>query len=137
MCSLPRLESAGQQEVIVKAWFEGDFEGFKKTHANAYFCNVIKYLTKGHPHKINKFCEGIPGVHPPHTLVKGFIELAHPKGSDRHAILRDILTTYTDNEIIRCDIFVVEAEFVRRHKSMIADGSCKFLCPDGNKLWGN
>jgi hypothetical protein len=51
---------AGQQEVIVKAWFEGDFEGFKKTHGNAYFCNVIKYRTKVTLTKLISFVRAYP-----------------------------------------------------------------------------
>jgi hypothetical protein len=61
----------------MQSWFEGDFEGFKKTHGNAYFCNVLAYLTRQHEHKKNKMCQGIPGVHEPHTF-EGNITLAHP-----------------------------------------------------------
>jgi hypothetical protein len=33
------------------------------------------------------------------------------------------------------DVFVIEKEFLRIHEQMIADGSCKFLCPPANKIW--
>jgi hypothetical protein len=121
----------------MKSWFEGDFEGFKKTHGNAYFCNVLAHLTRQNEHKRNKTCQGIPGVHEAHTF-GGNITLAHPYGAERHDILKELLTPHTDsNGRISVDVFVVEKEFKRIHEKMIADGSCRFLCPPANTLWGS
>jgi hypothetical protein len=121
----------------MQSWFEGDFDGFKKTHGNAYFCNVLAYLTRQHEHKKNKTCQGIPGVHEPHTF-QGNITLAHPYGAERHDILKDLLVPHTSSDgRIRVDIFVVEKEFVDIRKKMIADGACRFLCPPANALWGS
>ena len=121
----------------MQSWFEGDFEGFKKTHGNAYFCNVLAYLTRQHEHKKNKTCQGIPGVHEPHTF-EGNITLAHPYGAERHDILKELLAPHTDsNGRIRVDVFAIEGKFIRIHEKMIADGSCRFLCPTANKRWGS
>jgi hypothetical protein len=120
----------------MKSWFEGDFEGFKKILGNAYFKNVVACLTRQHEHKRNKRCEGIPGVHEAHTFA-GNITLAHPYGKETHDILEELLATHTDsNGRIWVDVFAVEKEFIRIHEKMIADGSCRFLCPPANKLWG-
>jgi hypothetical protein len=121
----------------MKSWFEGDFEGFKKTLGNAYFNNVVAYITRQHQHKKNKWCEGIPGVHEAHTYT-GNITLAHPYESEKNDILKVLLTPFTDrNGQIFVDLFRIEKEFIRIHKSMIADGSCKFLCPPANNLWSS
>lgn len=121
----------------MESWFEGDFEGFKKTLGNAYFSNVVAYLSRQHEHKKNKRCEGVPGVHEAHTSGEN-ITLAHPYGRERHDILKELLAPHTDsNGCIRVDVFAVEKDFIRIHQRMIADGSCKFLCPPANKLWGS
>jgi hypothetical protein len=121
----------------VKSWFEGDFAGFKRHLGNAYFKNITAYITRDHEHKKNKWCEGIPGIHEAHNFA-GNIEFSHPYGKETHDILKALLEPHTDtNGHISVDVIAVEKDFIQIHKKMIVDGSCKFLCPPANKLWGS
>jgi hypothetical protein len=123
----------------MQSYWEGDVQGLKR-HLGGFFRNYSKERTESHSHRLNQHCEGCPG-HDPHDYpagTTGKIQISHPKGRSRPEMMLDIVKAdpITGN-IPKCDLYAVEREYKQRIDLMVQDGSCKFLCSDGNRIWGN